>query len=67
MGDFVRVSGDVDELLSLVTDDIERRLGAVPATQRRRREPGGRATPRAWPASGRKTAARECPSRMPRS
>ena len=32
MGDFVRISGDVDELLSLVTGDIERRLGAVPAT-----------------------------------
>ena len=32
MGDFVRISGDVDELLSLVTNDIERRLGAVPAT-----------------------------------
>ena len=30
MGDFVRISGDVDELLSLVTDDIQRRPGEVP-------------------------------------
>lgn len=29
--DFVRMSGDVDELLALVTKDIEHRLGAVPA------------------------------------
>ena len=28
LADFVRISGDVDELLSLVTEDIERRLGA---------------------------------------
>lgn len=31
IGDFVSISGDVNELLSLVKDDIERRLGAVPA------------------------------------